>query len=398
MRFAAMLAGAAALSAFVGAASAQETPKKGEQDGKALSVAEIDPDELKAAEIRLRQYLRGEGYRKISLTGVVAGSAQMKACKGETTSVLVIDRFGRVVSSTPAGECPKPDLMDSFLAAVTNEELTDEEVKIVEDQVLAQGYTQVTLLERKGSEMKARACRGIRRYALVVNPDGKVLSSERDRNCKALKPGPKREELLRRSLQARGYIAIKFVDAGGRARRALACNGVRYFDMTFTADAAILQRGVLGFCPSKLNFAALPPRPVGKDEIPAAGIIEPQLCQDILAQMIYRRPINFEFGKADLTPDSVAFLGEVAAVLARCTGARLLIEGHTDNVGSDAANAKLSLDRAKSVAKVLKGYKLGARAFAPAGFGERFPIASNDTDEGRAKNRRIELTLQWGGD
>lgn len=391
---AAIWMGAAAFSAFSVAASAQETAEDaGVQDGAALSVDEIDPDELMAAEIRLRQYLRGAGYSRIEFLGLVGGgSVQMRACAGTTLTDLVIDRFGRIALANPVGECEEPDLIDDIFP----DTLTEAQLGVIATQVLAQGYTRVILEDDSGEELDATACRGLRRYTLEVNADGGVISSRRNRNCPTIFDSPDRADVIRRALQARGYTSIRFIDADGSARRALACNGVRYFDMTFTADGAIMQRGVIGFCPTKLNFAALPPRPVSPDEIPAEGRFEPQLCQDILSQMTYVRPINFEFAKADLTPESVAYLGDIAGVLLRCPGTRLLVEGHTDNVGSDEANAALSLRRAQSVADALAQYGVTGRAVAPAGFGKGFPIATNETDEGRAANRRIELTLQWG--
>ncbi len=400
LRQAAIWIGAAAFGAFASAASAQDTAQATAeaapaQDGAALTVAEIDPDELKAAEIRLRQYLRGAGYSRIQFNGLVGGGAvQMRACAGTTLTDLVIDRFGRVALSTPVGECEEPGFLDDIFAS----SLSDQELGVIIDQVLAQGYTRVDLLDDSGAELDAAACRGIRRYALEVDPDGGVLSARRAQTCDTIFDSPDRQALIRRALQARGYTSIEFIDADASARRALACNGVRYFDVTFSADGAIQQRGVIGFCPTKLNFAALPPRPVGPDEIPADGRLEPQLCQDVISQMIYLRPINFEFAEAELTPESVVFLGEIAGVLARCPGTRLLVEGHTDDVGSDTANQALSLRRAQSVADALAEYGITGRAVAPAGFGEGFPIATNETDEGRAANRRIEMTLQWGSE
>lgn len=393
-RRAALWAGAAAMCFFATATDAQETePPEDVQDGAALTAAEIDPDELKAAEIRLRQYLRGAGYTRIEFVGLVGdGAVVMRACDGQTYTELLISRYGRIEAVAPIGECEEPGMLDGIFAS----SLSDEQLAIIEDQVLAQGYTRVELEDDSGDELDALACRGLRRFAIEVDQDGGVLSSRRSRTCETIFDSPDREAVIRRALQARGYTAIQFLDAGGAARRALACNGVRYFDLTFTADGAIQQRGVIGFCPTPLNFAALPPRPIGADETPAEGRIEPQLCQDILAQMIYAQPINFEFAEADLTPESVLFLGEIAAVLQRCPDTRLLVEGHTDDVGSDEANAALSLRRAQSVADALAEYGVTGRAVAPAGFGEGFPIASNETDEGRAANRRIELTLQWG--
>jgi len=104
--------------------------------------------------------------------------------------------------------------------------------------------------------------------------------------------------------------------------------------------------------------------------------------------------ITFDTGKATLTSDSEAVLGEVRKLLERHAELKLRIEGHTDNVGKPAANKKLSEERAAAVKTWLaEGGIAGARLTA-AGFGDAKPVADNATDEGRAKNRRVELVKQ----
>jgi OOP family OmpA-OmpF porin len=68
------------------------------------------------------------------------------------------------------------------------------------------------------------------------------------------------------------------------------------------------------------------------------------------------------------------------------------IEGHTDNVGSDTYNQKLSEDRARAVFTYLQSKNMGNRA-SSIGYGESKPIATNETDEGRAQNRRVEFVI-----
>ena len=82
-----------------------------------------------------------------------------------------------------------------------------------------------------------------------------------------------------------------------------------------------------------------------------------------------------------------------AAVLKQATGFAVEVQGHTDNVGADADNQRLSEQRATAVAKYLTGYGIEATRVTSAGFGETKPVASNDTEEGRAQNRRTEITV-----
>lgn len=103
--------------------------------------------------------------------------------------------------------------------------------------------------------------------------------------------------------------------------------------------------------------------------------------------------IYFDFGKATLLPQSQPALRAVAETMQANPSWRLRIEGHTDSVGTAASNQVLSLQRASAVVGALaSGYKLPAQRFAATGLGASRPVASNDTLEGRAANRRVELS------
>jgi fibro-slime domain-containing protein len=102
--------------------------------------------------------------------------------------------------------------------------------------------------------------------------------------------------------------------------------------------------------------------------------------------------IHFAFNKTDITPDSAAILAEVAKVLQSDPTLRLRIEGHTDNIGSEAYNSDLSQRRAESVKTYLvQHFQIDPNRLTTAGFGFSRPIASNDTAQGRAQNRRVEF-------
>jgi outer membrane protein OmpA-like peptidoglycan-associated protein len=103
--------------------------------------------------------------------------------------------------------------------------------------------------------------------------------------------------------------------------------------------------------------------------------------------------INFETGSATLTADSADQIGHVAAVLAAFPNVAISVEGHTDNTGDAAANKTLSEQRATAVRQALVDKGVGADRVAAAGFGPEKPVASNDTEEGKAQNRRVEIIV-----
>jgi OmpA-OmpF porin, OOP family len=104
--------------------------------------------------------------------------------------------------------------------------------------------------------------------------------------------------------------------------------------------------------------------------------------------------INFDTGKSALKSDGDATVKEIAAMLKSAPNLKISIEGHTDNVGTPASNQKLSEDRAKAVmAAIVKG-GIAQNRMSAKGLGQTTPIADNRTDDGKAKNRRVELVKQ----
>lgn len=103
--------------------------------------------------------------------------------------------------------------------------------------------------------------------------------------------------------------------------------------------------------------------------------------------------IFFEFGKAALREDSFPELNRLIDVLNENQGLVIEIQGHTDNVGSDESNLKLSQDRAEAVRTYLLSKKVAVNRVQSVGYGESRPIASNDSVEGQAKNRRVEFVI-----
>ena len=102
--------------------------------------------------------------------------------------------------------------------------------------------------------------------------------------------------------------------------------------------------------------------------------------------------VHFATGSADILPESEPLIHEIAAMLSKKHGGmRVGVEGHTDSTGSQATNLALSEARAKSVVEALISAGIARERLDRAGFGQDRPISDNRTEEGRAKNRRVEI-------
>lgn len=115
--------------------------------------------------------------------------------------------------------------------------------------------------------------------------------------------------------------------------------------------------------------------------------------QDQVDLALANRTIEFESGNAVLTPTGRQVLDGLAPVLRNLSGRRFEVTGHTDAQGSRPQNIALSAARADAVKAYLAGKGVAAEAFSTSGAGPDRPIATNDTPEGRARNRRIELRV-----
>jgi len=106
------------------------------------------------------------------------------------------------------------------------------------------------------------------------------------------------------------------------------------------------------------------------------------------------RGILFDTGKDTLKPESDPVLAEVVALLKGDATLKLSIDGHTDNVGNAKTNLDLSKKRAESVKKYLTGKGVDSARLKTGGCGDTKPVGPNETEEGKAQNRRVELVKQ----
>jgi outer membrane protein OmpA-like peptidoglycan-associated protein len=101
--------------------------------------------------------------------------------------------------------------------------------------------------------------------------------------------------------------------------------------------------------------------------------------------------INFDTGKSNIKPESMAIIEQIAALLRAHPELKVSIEGHTDNVGTPQNNKVLSTQRAKSVMNAVVKKGIAATRLTAIGWGQEKTIADNRSEEGRAKNRRVEI-------
>jgi OOP family OmpA-OmpF porin len=127
---------------------------------------------------------------------------------------------------------------------------------------------------------------------------------------------------------------------------------------------------------------------------PAAAPVDPTVCQQLFSDLLAKGKIRFDSGRASIDPDSAGLLDRLIEIAMRCPTADIEIAGHTDSDGEDAFNQTLSEKRAQAVADYLVKAGLPASRFTATGYGSSQPVASNETDEGKAQNRRIDFLVR----
>jgi OmpA-OmpF porin, OOP family len=207
--------------------------------------------------------------------------------------------------------------------------------------------------------------------------------------------GEKVVDNLKESIGAPGSFAAVVVPALGALSRlstgtlVVADREVKLSgDALYDAAAAQIRAGLGRDLPQSWQYKA---------EItvkPAAAPVDNTVCQQLFADLLAKARIRFESGKADLSPDSLGLLDRLTETALRCPTANIEIAGHTDADGDASNNQALSEKRAQAVADYLVRGGLPANRFTAAGYGSSQPIAANDSDEGKAQNRRIDFVVK----
>ena len=164
------------------------------------------------------------------------------------------------------------------------------------------------------------------------------------------------------------------------------------------AAAAKAEENAKAAAPAPLTVAALAEQKssaiAAAKALPAKGPLDGAQCQTALSGLTAKEDIKFDTNSAKVSKPSMALISKIGAILGRCpAGVSMEIAGHTDSSGDAAKNKTLSQNRAEAVLKLLKAKAKGDHLTA-VGYGVEKPLASNDTAEGKAANRRIEFSVK----
>jgi OOP family OmpA-OmpF porin len=158
-------------------------------------------------------------------------------------------------------------------------------------------------------------------------------------------------------------------------------------DAFYDAAAAQIRAGLKDF-PQGWQFKA------DISVKPASAPVDGTVCQQLFSGLLAKGKIRFESGRATIDPDSAGLLDRLIETALRCPSANIEIAGHTDADGEGGFNQALSEKRAQAVTDFLVKAGLPAERFTAMGYGSTQPIATNDTDEGKAQNRRIDFVVR----
>ncbi|MEO1701590.1 MAG: OmpA family protein [Pseudomonadota bacterium] len=131
----------------------------------------------------------------------------------------------------------------------------------------------------------------------------------------------------------------------------------------------------------------------GPMEAGGIGALDAAVCQSRLAELLSLGSIRFATGQASIESASFGLLDRLSYTAQACPDTRFEVGGHTDSDGDEASNERLSLQRAEAVVNYLVSSGVETSRLSAIGYGESNPIASNDTDEGKGQNRRIEFNI-----
>lgn len=183
--------------------------------------------------------------------------------------------------------------------------------------------------------------------------------------------------------------------AGLQAISRLEAGRFELVDLTVSISGVAPYEGAIARIEEQLR-AALPAEfelALTLTATPAQSLVSPETCQQLLIDELGEGGIRFNEGSTAIAPESEGRLDRLIAILGRCPDAQIEIGGYTDSDGTTARNQALSEIRATAVVDYLVEAGIAADRLTAVGYGEANPIASNDTEEGRAQNRRIEFRI-----
>ncbi|MFK8067175.1 MAG: OmpA family protein [Gammaproteobacteria bacterium] len=118
-----------------------------------------------------------------------------------------------------------------------------------------------------------------------------------------------------------------------------------------------------------------------------------QQCQSNIGKLLKENSVEFPTGSSRISPESFTLLNDLVTTILECSETRVKVSGHTDNIGEAEKNSALSLDRAEAVKLFFQKAGIPQHRLRAVGYGDSSPIDDNNTEEGRRRNRRIEIDL-----
>ncbi len=170
-----------------------------------------------------------------------------------------------------------------------------------------------------------------------------------------------------------------------------------YLDIKGSIDTDERKDNLLEGLESEIDDLSLQEEITVSQELATAARIEPNECVDRINSVLLEKPVQFEPSSSRISDESNVTIVEISQILYECRTHAFEIGGHTDSKGGEDVNQRISEERAQAVLDAVQAQALDFGKLSARGYGESEPVASNDTEEGRAKNRRIEIRLDLGG-
>ncbi|MEL6290108.1 MAG: OmpA family protein [Pseudomonadota bacterium] len=337
--------------------------------------------------------LAGLGYQQVAFSDPELPVYVADGCLRSTQYRLRMNRRGDITLRERIGRCLRRGEREEEARRLSGDRLR----AIVEGL----GFNRVEVRDGTAPSYAVLGCKGPRRIEVSLNSYGAVTDRRRVGDCREVDgENALSADAVGRLLERRRYYRIRFNDTELPWYRAAACRNRKEFALLLNRWGDIVRRRQSGVCdaPERIEVASAVVRPTfdiaaleGRERIDADE------CQDYMAALLDDNTITFSTDSAKIQERSKPLLERLVFVARRCPETQVEIAGHTDNRGRSSYNEKLSMRRARSVAQFLRENGISADRLSARGYGEERPIASNATDTGRARNRRIEFVATWGG-
>ncbi len=198
---------------------------------------------------------------------------------------------------------------------------------------------------------------------------------------------------LKGSVPTRLFSGVRFAAANGMALQGGADFGLSGFLEPYRFMASF-SYAMPEQAEPPVPVARAIPAPVALPTPATAAASPAEVLPPPVKRKVVLRGVKFDFAQSTIRPDSDAILGEAAAALKANPDVKVAVEGHTDSVGSDEYNLRLSIHRGLAVRERLEHLGILHERLSVRARGESQPVASNDTESGRAENRRVELLVE----